>query len=200
METDLLLLDAARKLDKQALVSIFDQYAAPLYNYAVRLCSDPSLANHIVGDVFAQLLEQLAAGKGPTHYLRSYLYESVYHRIIDETRYAQRRAPLEVLLTERADVQSTMVAAEDKILLDAVMDVVKHDRSADQRDVIILRFLEEFSLRETADILGKEISHVKVIQSRALARLRQALESREITTKPRMSRPRLRKLSKALGL
>ena len=41
METDLELLSAAKGMDKDALVKIFELYASPLYNYALRLCRDP---------------------------------------------------------------------------------------------------------------------------------------------------------------
>lgn len=187
METDLQLLDAAKRMDRNALVKIFDLYASPLYNYALRLCADPSLADHVVGDVFARLLEQLAAGKGPTSNLRSYLYETAYHLVIDEARSSQRRAPLEALTWSPVDGRSSAPAGEDPILLEAIWQAIQNDLSENQRHVIILRFLEEFSLRETAEILGIEVGHVKVIQTRAIAKLRQALASREIRT---ASRPR----------
>jgi RNA polymerase sigma-70 factor (ECF subfamily) len=45
----------------------------------------------------------------------------------------------------------------------------------DQRHVIILRFLEGFNLNETAAILGKQVGHIKVIQNRAITKLRKAL-------------------------
>jgi hypothetical protein len=45
----------------------------------------------------------------------------------------------------------------------------------DQRHVIILRFLEDFSLKETAEIIGKEVNNIKVIQNRGIAKLRKAL-------------------------
>src|SRR5688572_20066315 len=96
METDRALLDAARMMDKGALMRIFDLYSRALYKYALRLCSDPMLADQIVGDVFAKLLDQLSSGDGPTAHLRSYLYETTYHRIIDEARYARTRVPIEV--------------------------------------------------------------------------------------------------------
>ena len=66
MESDLSLLNAARRMDQEAILKIFDLYAAPLYRYAVRLCGDLVMADHVVGDVFAKLLEQLASGNGPT--------------------------------------------------------------------------------------------------------------------------------------
>jgi RNA polymerase sigma-70 factor (ECF subfamily) len=45
----------------------------------------------------------------------------------------------------------------------------------DQRHVIILRFLEDFSLKETAEIIGKEVNNIKVIQNRGIAKLRKAM-------------------------
>ncbi len=82
MEAELSLLDAARGMDKKALIAIFDRYAPELYNYALRLCGDPLQADHVVGDVFTKFLERLVAGKGPRTNLRSYLYKMTYHLII----------------------------------------------------------------------------------------------------------------------
>ena len=172
METDLTLLDAARKMDKEALVKIFDLYSSALYKYALRLCSDPLTADHVVGDVFAKLLEQLAAGNGPRENLRSYLYETTYHRIIDEARYSRRRISLDAATWLREDANSTFPGVEDQILFKQVLHAIQNQLTDDQRHVIILRFLEEFSIRETAAILGKKEDHVRVIQSRALVALR----------------------------
>src|SRR5215216_6125793 len=195
METDSSLLDAARMMDEEALVKIFDLYSSALYNYALRICSDPVLADHIVGDVFVKLLEQLAAGNGPNANLRSYLFESAYHRMIDEARASQRQAPLDVAISPPSDVQLSL---EDQILLRQILHAIRNELTDDQRHVIILRFLEGFSLRETATIIGKKIDHVKVIQNRALAKLRQSVENKGM----RKSVPslRLKKLSKVLGI
>ena len=198
METDLALLNAAKRMERDALVKIFDLYVSPLYNYALRLCGDPLLADHIVGDVFAKLLDQLASGNGPTSNLRSYLYETAYHTIVDEARYAQRRAPLDVLTSLRSNGHSRLQGLEDPILFEMILDAIQHDLTDDQRHVIVLRFLEEFSLRETAAILGKDISHVKVIQSRALVKLRKVLESKDIPTT--ISLPKIKEISQASSL
>lgn len=112
METDTTLLNAARRMDQDALVKIFDLYSSALYKYALRLCSDPLLADHIVGDVFAKLLDQLSTGNGPRANLRSYLYETTYHRLIDERRYAQRRVSLEVATWPRQDAISAFPGLE----------------------------------------------------------------------------------------
>jgi DNA-directed RNA polymerase specialized sigma24 family protein len=41
--------------------------------------------------------------------------------------------------------------------------------------VIILRFLEDFSLKETAEIIGKDVNNIKVIQNRGISKLRKTL-------------------------
>jgi RNA polymerase sigma-70 factor (ECF subfamily) len=176
METDATLLNAARNMDEDALVEIFDRYSSALYNYAYRLCNDPVVADQIVGDVFAKLLEQLSAGNGPTTNLRSYLYETTYHRLVDEARYLRRKVPLEVADWLPQSSDSAYLHSEDRIMFEQIVNAIRQDLTDDQRHVIILRFLEEFSLRETAAIMGKTVDHIKVIQNRAIAALRKSLE------------------------
>jgi RNA polymerase sigma-70 factor, ECF subfamily len=197
METDCTLLNAARMMDKPALVKIFDLYSAALYKYALRLCSDPVRADHIVGDVFAKLLDQLAAGKGPEDNLRSYLFESTYHRIIDEARAARHSVSLEVVSWLRQEAKPLPLVWEEHDLLKQVMYALQHKLSEDQRHVIFLRFFEEFSVRETATILGKREDHVRVIQNRGIKVLRRIFrasgKNKDVSISSIMS------MSKALG-
>ena len=175
MDADITLLEAARSMNREALVAIFDLYAAPLYNYALRLCNDPVAADNVVGDVFAKFLDQLAAGKGPNTNLRSYLYQATYHLVVDEARSSHRAAPLEVIEFTQGNGRTSFTSLEDRVLLDALVMAIRNDLTEDQRNVIVLRFLEGFSLRETADIIGKQVYNVKVIQNRGIAKLRKAL-------------------------
>lgn len=175
MEADHNLLDGARSMNQEALIRIFDLYSSALYNYALRLCNDPLDADQIVGDVFAKLLEQLSAGNGPSTNLRSYLYETAYHLVIDKSRHSRREAPLEAIDFVWQDGSSTLTRLEDRMLFETVSAAIKDCLTDDQRHVIVLRFLEGFSLRETAGIIGKEVYNVKVIQNRGVAKLRKAL-------------------------
>jgi len=169
------LLEAAREMNRDALVEIFDRYSPALYNYAFRLCNDSRTADYVVGDVFAKLLEQLSAGNGPSSNLRSYLYESTYHLIVDDARHSHRMAPLEVVDSINGDAYSPSATFENQALLKTIMQAIREDLTEDQRHVIILRFLEGFSLRETAKIIGKQVNYVKVIQNRGIMALRKVL-------------------------
>lgn len=176
MSSDVSLLDSARHMDADALIKIFDLYSRPLYNYVLRLCSDPVKADTIVGDVFAKLLEHLSNGRGPISNLRAYLYEMAYHIVVDDSRYSHREVSLDDVDALRHDNSSLYANLENHLLFERVALAIHRDLTKDQRHVIILRFLEGFSLRETASIIGRDVTNVKVIQNRALAKLRIALE------------------------
>jgi len=174
-EVDIPLLEAARAMNQEALADIFDRYSHTLYNFALRLCNDPLVADHIVGDVFAKFLEQLAAKKGPTSNLRAYLFQITYHIIVDQARASRRQAPLEVAEFVQSSGQTLLTGLENQLVLETLLKAIQDELTEDQRHVIFLRFLEGFSLIETADIMRIKVDNVKVTQHRAIAKLRQAL-------------------------
>ena len=75
----------------------------------------------------------------------------------------------------KAEPVSTQAQIEERVLMEALISAINSELTEDQRHVVILRFIEDFSLRETADIIGKEVNNVKVIQNRGIAKLRKAL-------------------------
>ena len=183
METDIELLAAARKMNGEALIAIFDLYNRALYNYAFRLCNNAVVADQIVGDVFAKLVDHLQSGKGPMVNLRSYLYEIAYHCFVDEVRSKHRSAPIEAVGLKYSDGDFTEENAEKQMLLKTVVWAITNDLTDDQRHVVILRFMEGCSLKETAAIVGKSVANVKVIQFRAIAALRTALDYQVVETR-----------------
>lgn len=169
------LLQAARRLDQVALAEIFDLYAPAIYGYILRLCHDPEQADQIVGDVFSKLLEKLADRQGPHKNLRSYLYQIAYHLFIDQTRYDQHIAPIEIVEYISGEANSVQDEIENRALLDTVLLAINNDLTVDQRHVIVLRFLEGMDLQETARIVGKSANNVKVLQNRGIEKIRKVL-------------------------
>ena len=125
----------------------------------------------------AQLLEQFAGGKGPRTNLRSYLYQTAYHVVVDRSRDEKHTAPLEIAMNMQDKTQpvSTQSQIEERVLMEALVSAMNSELSEDQRHVIILRFLEDFSLKETAEIIGKDVNNIKVIQNRGISKLRKTL-------------------------
>jgi len=171
-------LTTASNFDEDALTAVFDKHAPVLYRYALRLCSDPSEADQIVGDVFSRLLEHIADGKGPQSNLRAYLFQSVYHAIVDRAREKQRTAPLDIAESFLEDEKSLPTQVEDNALLEELQVAINRDLTEEQRHVIILRFQEEFSLQETAEIVGKNVNAVKALQNRAVEKLRHSMNAK----------------------
>jgi len=169
------LLKAARQLDQVALAEIFDTYAPVLYGYILRLCHDPEQADQIVGDVFSKLLDKFADGQGPRKNLRSYLYQIAYHLFIDQTRYDQHIAPIEIVDYISGETTTVQDEIENRALLDAVLLAINNALTIDQRHVIVLRFLEGMDLQETAKIVGKSVNNVKVLQNRGVEKIRKVL-------------------------
>lgn len=175
MDDEATLLAAVRKLDQDALVAIFDRYAPVLYKYALRLCGDLAEADDIVGDVFAELLKHLRAGKGPRDNLRSYLYQIAYHKVVDRSRSQKHLTVLDYGIPSSSE-DSPDYQQDRREQQDMLEAVINHNLNEDQRHVILLRFVDGFSINETAEIMGKNANNIKVIQSRAIAKLRLVLE------------------------
>ena len=87
---------------------------------------------------------------------------------------------------------------EGQNLFKQVLHAIQDRLTDDQRHVIVLRFLEEFSLRETAVILGKRVEHVKVIQGRAIVALRKTLEYQNMMKV--FSSPMVRNFTRSIGV
>jgi len=163
-------------MNADALARIFDLYAPAIYNYAFRLCRDPLRADQIVGDVFANLSERLSTGQGLIINLRAYLYEVAHHFVVDQARDSHPSALVKAVDLLHYVGYCTDVSAEKRASFEAAMRAIMNNLTDDQRHVVILRFMEGFSLKETAAIIGKKVNNVKVTQNRAIAALHKVLD------------------------
>jgi RNA polymerase sigma-70 factor, ECF subfamily len=177
MQNETALIKVTGSLGQDALDGIFDEYAPALYKYLLRLGVGSQEADQAVGDVFARLLDKLAEGKGPRTNLRAYLFQIAYHLVVDNARDNQRTAPLDVADTVNKDMKPVQARTEEKMMLETLSEVMARELTEEQRNVIVLRYQEDFSLKETAEIIGKNVNAVKALQNRAINKLRQAMSS-----------------------
>ncbi len=175
------LLRFARQLDTQALAQIYDIYSPALYRYAVRYLGDVMLAEDCVAETFSRFLHALSNGGGPKKHLQAYLYRIAHNWIIDHYRKNDRT---ESSIDLGKEVSPRL---DEDLLEDAVFsDETARVRNAllrltdDQQQVIILKFLEGWSNKQVAEVLGKPIGAVKSLQHRGLGALRRALELQDV--------------------
>ena len=127
-----------------------------------------------------QLVRNLPGFSGDESAFRAWLFLLARNRVVDEWRAARRRP-----VTPSGDPVTPRGVSEpvDTIVVgrSAVADLLG-SLAPDQRAVIVLRVLEGFSVAETARILRRSAGAVRVLQHRALKRLRSGLEDAPSTT------------------
>ena len=175
MGTDASTRADPRALTKQDLIGIYEELSPRLFRYAVRLLGDAHLAEDCVSETFTRLLEAIRKGGGPTDNLKAYLYRIAHNWITD---YYRGREPEPELETANANLQkapddpATVVSREldRQRVREALLSL-----SEDQRQVIMLRFFEDWSHEEAAAALEKSVEASRALQYRALKNLRSQL-------------------------
>ncbi len=168
------LLLHARSMDKQTLAQIYDQFSSPVFRYAYRLLGDEGLAEDCVADTFDRFLTSLARGGGPQDYLQAYLFRMAHNWIVDYYRKQES--------TKTVELEDGMASTHHTQDLVSTRWEQSHLRKLvlrlpdEQRQVVILRYLEEWPLEKVAETMNKTIGAVKAMQHRALASLQRLWE------------------------
>jgi RNA polymerase sigma-70 factor (ECF subfamily) len=174
MSEEARLLKAAQAFDLDCLAEIYDRYSPSLYAYAMRQLGDEHLAEDCVAETFSRFLMAIRAGKGPDDYLQAYLYRIAHNWISD----SYRRSPAPMLQLDEnlagGDHHKPDVQAETNLERERVRAALRL-LTAEQRQVITLKFLEGWENEEIAAAVQKPVGAVKALQHRALSSLRRLL-------------------------
>ena len=165
--SDLLLLARAQRFEQEALAEIFDRYNAGIFRYAMRLLGDVDLARECMSETFSRFLSALRRGAGPKDYLQAYLYRIAHNWITD---YYRSKIPPSLpldpeLRSNPADEPHQVVS--DEMELQQVRSALTL-LTPDQRQVIMLKYLEEWENEEIAQALNKPVGAIKSLQHRAI--------------------------------
>lgn len=172
------LLARARQGDQQAIMEIYERYFQPIYQFARLRTDDPTLAEDVAAEVFLKLVRGLRSRGGPERSLRGWLFQVARNEL--NRHYGRRLRYAETTLEDWEPALSTDPDLEAQYI--RAVDTQRARRalrmlSADQQEVLILRFGQALSLEETADVMGKSVSAVKSLQSRAVNTLRGLLSA-----------------------
>lgn len=191
---------AEREFERQALASL-----EGLYNFARVLTRDHTEAEDLVQETYLRAFRG-AAQKLPTGDVRAWLFTIMRNIWINDRRRRARRPDTEELDAEGEDFGFSSVALADERNRPDLL----HERSAlgqkireaieslpaVYREVIVLRFLEDFSYSQIATIIGCPAGTVMSRLSRARAALRKRLEQdmpgKSATSPPQESKIRER--------
>lgn len=136
-----------------------DDHSDGIYRFILKNLKHEDRARDVVQDTYEKLwvkVNEVAAGK-----VRSYLFTTAYHTMIDLIRKEKRMTVFE---EEKHDRPAT---PDHYTGLAQIMDEAATRLPDDQRSVIMLRDYEGYSYEEIAEITGLSESQVKVYIFRA---------------------------------
>jgi RNA polymerase sigma factor (sigma-70 family) len=136
----------------------------------------------LTSEVFLGVFRNLSSFTGDEAGFRSWLLTITHRRLQDERRRLGRRPDTVEFdaashSAARGDVEQEALA---ELGTDRVCELLQ-TLSADQRTVLLLRIVGDFSLEQVATAMGKRPGAVKQLQRRGLNGLRRHLERQDVT-------------------
>ena len=168
------LADRASEGDRGAFGELYDRHVMPVYRHVYCMVNDRQAAEDLTAQTFLQALQAIARYEERGISFLAWLLRIARNLTINHWRVQRNHNSSRNHGSERA-ISSPEVFCEAKLREEEVWRAVR-SLGGDQRQVIILRFVDGLSYPEVAQILGKNIGAVRVIQYRALSALRRALE------------------------
>jgi len=168
--------ERAKALDTRALESIYDEYSEKIYRYIYHRVGDPDVAEDLTALTFTKMLEAIHSGKGWRTSFSGWLYRIAHNIIVDYYRQKGRaqHVSLEAGLPLRAENADPFQAAARSLQQEALREAI-NQLTPEQAHVIVMRFLEGYSIAEVAEAMGKSEGAVKALQFRAVERLRRLM-------------------------
>ena len=123
----------------------------------------------LVGEVFLNVARDLSRFRGDDDALRRWVFTIAHNRLLDARRRASRRP--QMARVPLPDVASPPPAEPLDPELVAALDTL----TAEQREVVVLRFVADLSLDDVARITRRKVGAVKALQHRALETLARQL-------------------------
>lgn len=171
-ESDEKLLIERAQRDPRCFADLYRLHFDRVYAYVARRVMTRSDAQDLTAEVFQQALAHLGRFEWRGVPFAAWLYRIAANAVADHRQHTARRhnVPAEPE-SEGKEHESVERCAS---LYGAVREL-----PADQRRVIEMRFAEDRSIAEIAQVLGRSEGAVKQLQFRALANLRARLDDND---------------------
>ncbi|UCC17038.1 MAG: RNA polymerase sigma factor [Dehalococcoidales bacterium] len=159
--------------DVEAFGELYTYHVKKIYRYVYyNVHNNKERAEDITQEVFLKAWRAIGSCKGKEKTFSSWLYRIAHNLIIDIIRKSQKQLSHEAELPEeiRDKSDGMEISLEQRDLL-KVIDVL----SPNQRQVILMKFIEDMDNQEIAETMGKSTGAIRILQMRALEVLRKTL-------------------------
>ncbi|GAB3009188.1 DNA-directed RNA polymerase sigma-70 factor [Amycolatopsis acidiphila] len=179
------LVHAAQKGDSIAFGTLYDRYVDVVYRYVFFRLGDRELAEDITSETFLRALRRITSVSYQGRDVGAWFITIARNIVFDHVK--SSRYKLEIVTDEVSESgsapfagqstgegtgpeQQAMTGATREALLKCIADL-----GDDQRECIVLRFIQGLSLTETAQIMKRNEGAIKALQHRAVRKLAQLL-------------------------
>ncbi len=177
-ERTLVLRAIAR--DQAAFGALYDRHVVRVYRHIYYMVGNPAEAEDLTAQAFLQAWQAIPRYQPRAAPFVSWLLRIAHNLGVSYLRSRKQNAELPETLIDHSRLQNPEAALDQRLNSERVHDAILKLRD-EHRKVIILRFVEDLEYREVAEILGKSVAAVRVIQHRALNALRKQLKAEGAT-------------------
>ena len=161
-------------MEPEAWRELYQRNLPRIYSYIRRRVESVQVAEDLAAQVFLEGLERIGGFTYRGIPFAAWLFRIAHNLVVSHYRRQSRQAggPLD---ETQADPESSV---EDAVELEFLREELKSalgTLTGEQRNVVILRFVEGISTREVAMILDKPTGAVKALQHRGLRAMRRFL-------------------------
>jgi RNA polymerase sigma-70 factor (ECF subfamily) len=174
------MLDGEKQLIQNAISGeasafglLYDRYQPQIYRFIYLKVSHREEAEDLCHQVFLTAWQNIGNYRHKGFPFSTWLYSIAKNKIIDHYRENKFSISIEDARVEDRKNRSEEIL-EKKINLENVRKAIKKLADKEQ-DIIIMRFVEEFSIKETAKILEKSEISIRVTQNRAIKKIKKIL-------------------------
>jgi RNA polymerase sigma-70 factor (ECF subfamily) len=169
------LVELAQQGDREALEALYLLHFDRIYSYLHMSVGNRHDAEDLTTQTFLKMLESIDKFRWQSAPFSAWLFRIAHNLAMDHFRASRRWQPEEeVPEPEGAEESSAEDAALQSIGRHSMLELVEN-LSLEQQQVLMLKFLFNFSNGEAGTVLGKSEGAVKSLQHRALASLQKQL-------------------------
>lgn len=179
------MLDGEVKLIKDAVRGkasafglLYDHYQPKIYRFVLIKVGRREEAEDLTHQVFLNAWKKISNYKDLGFPFSSWLYRIARNQVIDHYRTRKQEVGLEEVDAEiSTDFGLNEIVIDDKRQLERVMEALRELRE-DYQEVLIMRFVEDLSVKETAAAVEKSEGAVKLMQHRAVKELKKVFQEK----------------------
>jgi RNA polymerase sigma-70 factor, ECF subfamily len=161
--------------DQDAFGELYDRHVVRVYRHIYYMIGNAAEAEDLTAQTFLKAWEAINRYQVRGAPFISWLLRIAHNLGVSHLRARRETSQLHDGLADdklRRDPEwSYQQTAEEELVREAILQL-----RDEQRQVIILRFIEDLDYREVAEIIGKSVAAIRVIQHRALNSLRKQMK------------------------